>query len=94
MNKKIIEIEERDGPFQALFQRVMDVIPEQDRNDKNLQRLIAFRLETDGENLTVQYLKNKIQESKSQSYKGRLYDFLKDTMDTPPDDNSDPPIVA
>jgi len=94
MTKKIIEIEEREGPFQAMFQRVMKMVPQQDREDKNLQRLIAFRMEIDGENTTVQYLKNKIQEARESAHKGSLYDFLKDSLDTPPDDNSNPNIVA
>jgi hypothetical protein len=92
--KKIIEIEEREGPFQEMFQRVMKVVPQQDREDKHLQRLIAFRMKIDGEDATVHYLKNKIQEARQNAHKGSLYDFLKDTLDVPTDDNSNPPIVA
>ena len=94
MTKKIIEIKEREGPFQTMFQRVMKVVPKQDQEDKNLQRLIAFRMETDGENATIQYLKNKIQEATINGHKGNLYDFLKDTTDPPADNNTNPPIVA
>ena len=94
MTKKIIEIKEREGPFQTMFQRVMKVVPKQDQEDKNLQRLIAFRMETDGENATIQYLKNKIQEATINGHIGSLYDFLKDTIDPPADNNSNPPIVA
>lgn len=94
MAKKIIEIEEREGPFQMMFQRVMDWVPKEDQENKNLQRLIAFRLEIDGENATIQYLKDKIQEAKDNSHKGSLYDFLKDSIDSPPDEGSTPPEVA
>ena len=94
MTKKIIEIEEREGPFQAMIQHVMDLLPKQDREDKHLKRLIAFRLETDGENATIHYLREKIEEAKTSGHKGSLYDFLKDSTDSSLDDNSNPPIVA
>ena len=52
--------------------------PEKDKNDINLQRLLAFRLETTGEAATVEYLIHKIRDVIHCSYRGRLYHFLKD----------------
>ena len=78
MPEKVIAIENRNGPFKMLFQRIMRVVPDKDKNDKNLQRLLAFRLETSGEAATVEYLIRKIRDLIHCSYRGSLYHFLKD----------------
>ncbi len=98
MSKKIIAIEEDDGPFQKIFQKTLKLVPERDRDDTKLQRLIAFRLKIDGEGPTRDYLVRKIREIIQCGYSGNLYDFLKDDLkekgcgfqDEPPD----PPEVA
>ncbi len=46
MSDKLITIEAQDGPFQSVFQRIMRMVPDRDKNDINLQRLRAFRLPT------------------------------------------------
>jgi len=98
MSDKVIAIEERQGPFQMLFQRIMRMVPDKDKQDKNLQRLLAFRLKTDGEAATVEYLMRKIRDLIYCSYTGSLYDFLKDDQyltDCPTTpDNPDPPEIA
>ena len=81
MTGKIIAIEEEDGPFQVMFQRVMRIVPDRDKQDKNLLRLIAFRLKIDGEAETSEYLIQKIREIIRCSYTGNLYDFLKDDLE-------------
>ena len=53
MSDKLINLEEQDGPFQDVFQRVMRMVPDRDKNDKNLQRLLAFRLKLDGEAVQI-----------------------------------------
>ena len=78
MTDKIISIEEQDGPFQMTFQRVMRMVPDRDKHDKKLQRLIAFRLKIDGEAAISEYLIKKIKEAIKCSFRGSLYDFLKD----------------
>ena len=98
MTDKIIAIEETEGPFQKIFQNLLQLVPKKDVGDKKLQRLIAFRLKLDGEDLTRQYLSRKIEEAIQCAYSGSLYDFLKDdfeekqcaTGDKPPE----PPEVA
>jgi hypothetical protein len=80
MTDKIISIEEQAGPFQMVFQRVMRMVPDRDRHDKKLQRLIAFRLKIDGEAAISEYLINKIREAIKCSYSGSLYDYLKDDI--------------
>ncbi|MGD9210933.1 MAG: hypothetical protein PVI90_09150 [Desulfobacteraceae bacterium] len=77
MGGKIISIEVDDGPFKPVFTRVMKMVPDRDKKDKSLQRLIAFRLKNDGEEVTRQYLISKIKDMIQCAYSGRLYDFIK-----------------
>ncbi|MEE9535962.1 MAG: hypothetical protein V3V51_00840, partial [Desulfobacterales bacterium] len=81
MSNKIISIEEHEGPFQMVFQRVMRMVPERDKHDKKLQRLIAFRLSIDGEAAISEYLIKKIKEAIKCSYSGSLYNYLKDDIE-------------
>jgi hypothetical protein len=78
MPENVIAIEDRNGPFKPLFQRIMRMVPDKDKGDVNLQRLLAFRLEIDGEAATVEYLMRKIRDLIHCSYTGSLYSFLKD----------------
>jgi hypothetical protein len=98
MADKLITLEEQNGPFQAVFQRIMRMVPDRDKNDKNLQRLIAFRLKIDGETALNEYLVRKIRERIKCNNTGNLYDFLKDDSirkDCVSDeDNTHPPGVA
>ena len=98
MSEKIIAIENRKGPQQLLLQRIMRMVPDKDRGDKNLQRLLAFRLKIDGEAATIEYLMRKIRDVIHCSYTGSLYDFLKnDKLSracTPPMHKPDPPETA
>ena len=80
MSEKIITIEDQDGPFQAVFQRIMRMVPDRDKDDKNLQRLLAFRLRIDGEAALSEYLIYKIRETIKCAYTGSLYIFLKDDL--------------
>jgi hypothetical protein len=56
------------------------MVPDRDKNDKKLQRLIAFRLRTDGEAATREYLINKIRDAIQCGYTGSFYNFLKDDL--------------
>jgi hypothetical protein len=79
MAEKIISLENREGPFQAVFQRVMRMVPERDKEDTQLQRLLAFRLEIDGESETIEYLMAHVRDYIQCGHKGSLYSFM--TMD-------------
>jgi hypothetical protein len=98
MTDKIIAIEQQEGPFQMSFQRVMRMVPDRDKQDKKLQRLIAFRLKIDGEANLSEYLLKKIKTAINCSYSGSLYDYLKDDMIAKecenPDTDEPPPGVA
>ncbi len=80
MPEKVIAIEKLDGPYQNIFLKTMRMVPDRDKNDKNLQRLIAFRLRTDGEAATREYLINKIRDTIQCGYTGSFYNFLKDDL--------------
>ena len=98
MTDKIISIEEHEGPFQMVFQRVMRMVPDRDKHDKKLQRLLAFRLKIDGEAAISEYLIKKIKTAIKCSYSGSMYDYLKDDMVAKecegPDADEPPPGVA
>lgn len=81
MSDKIISIEEDKGPVQMAFQRIMRMVPDRDKDDKKLQRLIAFRLRIDGEATLREYLIKKIKETIKCSYSGSLYNYLKDDIE-------------
>lgn len=91
---KIIAIEEMEGPFKASFQRVMRMVPDKDKQDKNLQRLIAFRLKIDGEAGVTEYLIKKIRDAVKCAYAGKLYEFLKNDSKFNECRDGDPPDVA
>ena len=73
MSDKLITIEKQVGLHQAFFQRIMRMVPDRDKNDTNLQRLLAFRLRIDGEAALSEYLIHKIKETIQCAYTGRLY---------------------
>ena len=77
-NEKIFLIESEKGPYQMVLRNVMRMVPDRDKNDVALQRLIAFRLRIDGESTTREYLMRKIRDMIQSSFHGRLYDFLRD----------------
>jgi hypothetical protein len=81
MSDKLISIEEQEGPFKMVLQRVLRMVPDRDKHDKKLQRLIAFRLKVDGEAAISEYLLRKIREAIKCAYTGSLYDYLKDDLE-------------
>jgi hypothetical protein len=56
------------------------MVPDRDKKDKNLQRLLAFRLKIDGEAAMSEFLIRKIRETIKCAYTGSLYEFLKDDL--------------
>jgi len=98
MTADIINIEDRDEALHAVLEKVIQLVPEKDRQDINLQRIIAFRLKLDGEAATRAYLVKKIEEIIQCAYTGSLYDFLKDDIQekecSAKKEKPDPPDVA
>ena len=95
---KIITIEDDSGPYQIVLHNVMRMVPDKDRSDVALKRLLAFRLRTDGEGATRDYLVQQIRTMIQCAYTGRLYDFLKNDLQSrscqPVDILPDPPDTA
>ncbi|MFZ0611035.1 MAG: hypothetical protein WAM73_02235 [Desulfobacterales bacterium] len=77
MTNKIISLEDQDGPFQAMLQRVIRMVPDKDKSDEKLRRLLAFRLKIDGEAATSEYIIRKVREIIQCSYTGNFCDFIK-----------------
>ena len=97
MSDKVISIEERGGPFQSVFQRIMRMVPDRDRKDVRLQRLLAFRLQVGGESAIKEFLIQKIRNYIKCADPGTFYDFIKNDLKEKacnPDDDFDPPGVA
>ena len=103
MAGKIISIETGKGPFQITFARVMRMVPDRDKKDTALQRLIAFRLKSDGEEATRHFIISKIRDMIQCSYSGRMYEFIKDNEKSkqcdvdsysPDPPENDPPEIA
>jgi hypothetical protein len=82
MTQKVIAIEEKDGPLRAMLQDMLRMVPDRDRDDVNLQRLLAFRLHLDGEVALKEYLMTKIRAAAQCAYTGSLYDFLRNDLAT------------
>ena len=78
MTDKIIAIEDIKGPLRKTLADLMMLVPKEQQKDKNLQRLIAFRLKLDGEELTRDYLVRHIDFAQQCGYTGSLFEFLKD----------------
>lgn len=98
MTDKIITIDAVDGPFQMVLQRIWRMVPDRDKNDIDLKRLLAFRLRVDGEAATSEYLMRNIRDMIQCAYHGRLYDFLKDDEISSrcknPNTDPEPPEIA
>jgi len=76
MNRKIITVESRRSPALLVLQRVMRMVPDRDKGDKRLQRLLVFRLQHDGEAATCEYLMRHIRRYIRRPEPCRFYDFL------------------
>jgi hypothetical protein len=76
MNHNIIELENRRGAAMFVLRRVMRMVPDRDKDDKRLQRLLVFRLWHDGEAATCDYLMRHIRRYIRQPEPRRFYDFL------------------
>ena len=98
MDHKVISIESADGPHQLVLKRIWRMVPDRDKDDVELKRLLAFRVRVDGEAVTSEFLMRKIRDMIQCAYKGRLLDFLKGEGAGrgchPPSPFTDPPEIA
>jgi hypothetical protein len=99
MAEKLITIENRKDPYWYMFQRILRMVPDRDRSDARLQRLLAFRLRRDGEAATHEYLIEKVRSLIQCRWQGSMYEFVKDDQaenecGNPPTPSPPPPDVA
>jgi hypothetical protein len=80
MTEKIISIEDQPGPLQLVLKHILRMVPDRDKDDLQLHRLLAFRLRLDGEAALREYLMVKIRQAIQCGYTGSLYEFLKDDL--------------
>ena len=95
MAAELISIEETLGGDLRMLTRLMRLVPDKDKDDECLRRLVAFRLVKDGEKPTQAFLLAKIRKMIQSAYTGRLYDFIRDDsghLVASPE--SDPPDIA
>jgi hypothetical protein len=76
IDDKIITVESRSGAPLFVLQRILRMVPDRDKSDKRLQRLLAFRLLHDGEAATCEYLMRHIRRYVRQPAPRSFYDFL------------------
>jgi len=81
MAHNVIAIETLDGADKEALQKLMLLVPPDQRQDKDLLRLLAFRLKLDGFTATRQYLVRKTRDADQCVFTGRLYDYLKDDLE-------------
>jgi hypothetical protein len=80
MDDKIITVEGRQGMPHFVLQRVLRMVPDRDKNDERLRRLLAFRLQHDGEAATCEYLMRHIRRYIRHPEPRSFYDFLVQTQ--------------
>ena len=97
MTAKVIRPEEFSGELRQAFYDLMGtIVPSNEKHNLNLQRLIAFRLQTDGFAATRAYLKRKIKRARECAYTGDLFLYLRDDREEQKcgAENPDPPDAA
>ena len=87
MEEKIIRLEKKATVDQEALGRLLMLVPTRHREDERLVRFLAFRLKVDGYEKTSAFVSRKLMAAERCTYRGRLYDFLKDDeeSDTCPD---------
>jgi hypothetical protein len=80
MNEKVVSIEDEPGPHQLVLRHILRMVPERDKNDVQLHRLLAFRLRIDGEAALREFLLEKVRLAIQCGYTGRFFEFIKDDL--------------
>ena len=78
MEEKIVQVEKLAAIDQDALGRLLMLVPARHREDNRLVRFLAFRLKVDGFETTSDYVSRKLMEAERCTFRGRLYDFLKD----------------
>ncbi len=78
MEEKIIRVEQQAAIDQEALHQLLMLVPARHREDTRLARFLAFRLKVDGLETTSAFVSRKLMEAERCTYRGLLYDFLKD----------------
>jgi hypothetical protein len=78
MEEKIIRVEKQAAVDQEALNRLLMLVPPRHRDDERLVRFLVFRLQVDGFETTKGFLSQKLIEAERCTFRGLLYDFLKD----------------
>lgn len=79
MTGKVFNLESTlTGGNKKAFDRLVGMFGRSDQKDHDLQKLIAFRLKLDGEEVTRTYLLKKMNLARECGFSGRFFDFIKD----------------
>lgn len=78
MEEKVIRVEKQAMVDQQALHQLIRLVPPRHREDERLVRFLAFRLKVDGLEAAKAYLEGKVIEAERCTYRGLLYDFLKD----------------
>ena len=76
MADSIIRLEELTQVDPKDLDRLMRLVPADQRDDARLKRFLSFRLKLDGLVATQVYLSNKLIDAEKSAYRGRLFDFM------------------
>ncbi len=78
MKNKIIRVEQQPAVDQQALAQLLMLVPARHREDERLVRFLAFRLKVDGFETTRALVSRKLIEAERCTYRGLLYDFIKD----------------
>ncbi len=78
MDEKIIRLESKAAVDQEALGRLLMLVPARHREDERLVRFLAFRLKVDGFEKTSTFVSRKLMAAERCTFRGLLYDFLKD----------------
>jgi hypothetical protein len=78
MEEKVIRVEKQAAVDQRALSRLLMLVPTRHREDERLIRFLAFRLKVDGFESTKAFVSQKLMEAERCTFRGLLYDFLKD----------------
>ncbi len=78
MEEKVIQLEKKAVVDQEALGRLLMLVPARHREDARLVRFLAFRLKVDGFEKSSAFVSRKLMEAERCTFRGLLYDFLKD----------------
>ena len=78
MEEKIIRLEKQAVVDREALGRLLMLVPARHREDERLVRFLAFRLKVDGFEKASAFVSRKLMEAERCTFRGLLYDFLKD----------------